>query len=116
MNESLRQKKVASLIQATLSSQFTHLFQDISAGLVTVTRVEMTKDLKTARVYFSVLGKLDDDSVLHRLENRQGTLRKAVASRTKLKYNPKLIFLRDLAFDHAERIDELLNDMKKNER
>ncbi len=116
MNESLRQKKVASLIQSTLSSQFIQLFQDPSTSLVTVTRVEMTKDLKTARVYISVMGKKNGDAVLRLLEDRQGMLRKAVASHTKLKYNPKLIFLRDLAFDHAERIDELLSDMKKNER
>ncbi|GAH66503.1 unnamed protein product, partial [marine sediment metagenome] len=56
MNTTLRQKKVASLIKAELSRLLIEGIQDSTSGLITVTRVEMTPDLKTAHVYLSTFG------------------------------------------------------------
>jgi ribosome-binding factor A len=115
MNESRRQKKVASLIKEILSSQLITFFQDSEIGLVTVTRVEITKDLKGAYVYVSVYGEADPKAVLKQLHELEKTLRKSVASRSKLKYNPKLIFSLDPQVGHESQIDELLNNIRNNE-
>ena len=115
MNESLRQKKVARIVKEILSAQLITLFQDSESGLVTVTRLEISKDLKTAHVYISVFGDADEEAVVQRLQHLQGSLRKSIASRSKLKYNPKLIFSLDPLVGHESRIDQLLNDISNNE-
>ncbi|MFA9453464.1 MAG: 30S ribosome-binding factor RbfA [Candidatus Aminicenantaceae bacterium] len=115
MNESLRQKKVARIVKEILSAQLITLFQDSDSGLVTVTRLEMSKDLKTAHVHVSVFGDADEEAVLQRLQHLQGSLRKSVASHSKLKYNPKLIFSLDPLMGHEKRIDQLLNGISNDE-
>ena len=115
MNDSLKQKKIASLVKESLGTLMLTSFQDMDTGLVTITRVEITKDLKTAQVNISVYGGSGDKQVLDRLNSQQKSLRKAVASRTKLKYNPKLIFTLDQTLAFEKRIDDLLDDVKQDE-
>lgn len=115
MTESRRQKKVASLIKEALSHILIEVIQDPSSGLITITRVEMTPDLRTAHVYVSIFDQKTDKSILERLEKRKGYLRKAIASRTELKYNPMLIFLLDPSSSYEEKIDKILETIKKNE-
>jgi len=106
-----RVKRVEALIKEALSPVLIKDYQEASE-LLTVTRVEMTADLRTARVYVSVFGAADREAVIARLAQGAGLLRKAVASRVKLKYNPQLIFVLDLGPDHEARIDELLERTK----
>jgi ribosome-binding factor A len=116
MNESRRQKRVSSLIKEELSRLFIDLIQDSSSGLITITRVEMSKDLKTAYVYLSLFGFEDDDKVIEFLERRKGFLRKSVASRTELKYNPMLIFSLDRIYEYEEKIDKIIENLRENEK
>jgi len=116
MSESRRQKRVSSLIKEELSRLFIDLIQDSSSGLITITRVEMSKDLKTAYVYLSLFGFEDNDKVLEFLERRKGFLRKSVASRTELKYNPLLIFSLDRIYEYEEKIDKIIENLRENER
>lgn len=116
MDSHHRQKRVSSLIKEELSRLLIEVVQDSSSGLITVTRVEMSKDLKSAYVYLSFFGTQDKDRVLDLLEKRKGFLRKSIASRIKLKYNPMLIFSLDAASDYEERIEKILKDIKKNEK
>jgi len=115
MAESIRQKKVAKLIKDVLSQSLIESFQDSTYGLITVSRVLMTADLKTAHVYLTYFGQEEDKSIRDILENRKGYLRKSVASKTKLKYNPKLIFSLDPTRAYEENIDKILERLKKNE-
>jgi len=108
-----RDKRVGALIKEALSPLLIREFQDAGSGLLTLTRVEMTGDLKTARVYVSVFGPADRTAVLERLAQRAGFLRQAVARRVKLKYTPQLLFALDLGSDHEARIEELLERAKK---
>jgi ribosome-binding factor A len=116
MNESRRQKRVSSLIKEELSRLFIDLIQDSSSGLITITRVEMSKDLKTAYVYLSLFGFEDNDKVIEFLERRKGFLRKSVASRTELKYNPMLIFSLDRIYEYEEKIDKIIENLRENEK
>ena len=113
MTESRRQKKVASLIKETLSHFLIESFQDSTSGLTTISKVTMTSDLKTAHVFFTYIGQEMDKSILKILENRKGYLRKYIASKTKLKYNPMLIFSLDPTREYQEDIDKILEQLKK---
>jgi ribosome-binding factor A len=108
MEESRRQKKIASLIKETLSQILIESIQDSASALITITRVEMSKDLQTAHVHLSFFGRSNKENILELINQKKGYLRKMIASKTKLKYNPKLIFAIDPGFDHAKRINELL--------
>lgn len=113
MTESLRQKKVASLIKETLSHLLIESIQDSSSSLITVSKVEMTPDLKTAHVYLSCFSQETDQAILEKLESRKGYLRRSIASRTNLKYNPMLFFLIDPTRAYEENIDKILERLKK---
>ena len=116
MNESLRQKKVASLIKEELSRLIIELFRDESPGLITITRVDMTRDLKTAHVYLSFFEEGSPDHIISQMDKRRGQLRKAVASKIKLKYNPKLIFSEDPLIVQEDRINGLLKQIRNDEK
>ena len=112
----LRTRRVAEVVRAELSQLLITEFQDPASGLLTVTRVEMTPDLLTARVYLSVFGAEDPAVPLERIERSKGAIRRALASRVKLKYNPQLIFALDPGPDHQDRIDRLIEETKKHGR
>lgn len=116
MQESRRQKRVSNLIKEELSRLIIESFQDSTSGLITITHVSMSKDLKNAHVYLSVIGHSPKQEILDLLNERQGYIRKAVASKTKLKYNPLLIFSLDDSFEYEERIQNIIKTLNKNEK
>jgi ribosome-binding factor A len=113
MEESRRQKRVSHLIKGELSRLIIASFQDSTSGLITITRVSMSKDLKNAYVYLSVLGHSPKQEVLELINERKGYLRKAVASKIKLKYNPRLFFFLDDRFDYEERIHGIIKKLNE---
>lgn len=116
MNQTRRQKRVGSLIQETLSRILIREIQDSSSGLITITQVEVSADLRIARITLSSYGDVDKKQLLNSLEKRKGFLRKALASAIKLKYNPSLIFNLDKTPEVERRIDELLEKTKTRDR
>ena len=116
MNITRRQKRVASLIKEEIGRLLLEGIQDSSSYLITVTGVEMSSDLRAAHVYLSVFGSEKKETVLELLEARKGHLRKSIASKVKLKYNPMLIFSLDPSTEYEERIDSAIKKIKKNEK
>jgi ribosome-binding factor A len=111
-----RTRRVAELVQAELSRLLISEFQDASSGFLTVTRVDMTPDLLTARVFLSMFGTDDPHVLLDRIERSKGYIRRTLASRVRLKYNPQLFFALDPGPDHQERIDKLIEETKRHGR
>jgi ribosome-binding factor A len=107
-DESRRQKKIGSLLLEALSRLLIQELHDVTTALVTVTRVDVPADLKTAHVHLSVFGAEDPAPIFAHLERRTGLIRKSLASTVKLKYNPMLFFSLDPTADMSERIDRLL--------
>lgn len=117
--ESLRQKKVSSLLHAELSQILIQNFRELTSGLISVTRVEMTKDLKKAHVYLSFLDLSSPDEgqiLLRAIQENKNILKKAVASTVKLKYNPELIFLLDKGPEWEQKIDSILRGLKNGNK
>ena len=115
MEEKLRQKKIARVIRETLAQSVSQLFPDSAFGLLSITRVQMSVDLRTAHVFFSVFEAQDPQEILSILQANKGELRKSIASKTKLKYNPMLIFSLDQTPSYEKKIDRILDDLGKNE-
>lgn len=102
INESIR--KVVSEMIGDLD--------DPRIGFVTVTRVEVARDFRHARVYFSVL---DDSEQARRgaeagLQAAHGVMQREVARQVKLRNTPQLHFVYDESTDRAMRITALLQD------
>ncbi len=114
MNESRRQKKVSSLLKEVLSQNLLEDIQDSEAGLISITEINMAKDLKTAHVYISVFGTEQKNQVLDIINKKAGYYRKVIASKTNLKYNPKLIFLYDPIIEYENRLDQLIDKIKND--
>lgn len=113
----VRPRRVAELVQAELSRWLIGEFQDAGTGLLTVTRVEMSGDLRTARVFLSVLGPAGaGEALLERLERRKGHIRKTLAPRLRLKYNPEFFFALDPGAECQARIDTLIEENRKHGR
>ena len=113
VNENLRQKKVASLVKTEVGRHLVELYHDTPSVVVTITRVEMTKDLKTGYIYLSVLCPDSPEDILKDIQKKAGHLRKSIASKIKLKYNPLLIFSLDISQEYRDKLNRLFEQIKK---
>ena len=81
-------------------------------GMVSITRVDTTSDLRYARVYISVLDKENGERVLKGLRSASGWLRRELGSALKLRYTPELVFQLDDSIDKGAHILELLRSVE----
>ena len=84
-------------------------------GMVSVTRVDTTGDLRYARVYISVLDKSQEKDVLKGLKSAAGFLRRELGRTLQLRYTPELQFLPDDSIQHGAHILEMLRDIERRE-
>jgi ribosome-binding factor A len=108
----LRTDRVASLIRHELGMLFTTKYRDPGFGLITVTDVQVTPDLRIAKVYVSVLGgEKVRAAAMKQLELDKKALRLHIASHLRLKYTPELQIYQDTTLDRVERIDEIIRQI-----
>ena len=84
-------------------------------GLVSVTNINVTEDLRFADVDFSIMGQenINTDEVIEGLNQIKGFLRKRVAEEIEIRYIPEIRVKLDTSIEHAIKISKLLNDLKK---
>ncbi len=111
-----RQEKISSLIKQVLSNPLIEITQEAFSCLTSITQLEMSKDLNTAYIYLSFFGNKEYHEIFKKIEEKKGHLRKYIATHTKLKYNPSLIFLLDPSIAHEAKIDALLDKISKDEK
>ena len=113
---SLRTEKVASLIKEEVGMYLTKEFRDPTLGFITVTEVIMTPDLKIAKIYVSIMGSQDiKASTMQMIENHKGEIRSMIGSNVRLKFTPYIQFYVDETYDRVDKINQLLNQIHKNE-
>ena len=95
-------------IQRELASQIRNLKDTRVSGMVSITRVDTTNDLRYARVYVSVLEKTREADVLKGLKSASGFLRRELGHALQLRYTPELQFTGDDSIQHGAHILELL--------
>jgi len=108
---SYRPKRVSHLVRQEISQYLINELPELT-GFLTVTGVEMPG---TAKISVSVLEKDKRQLVLMKLEKAAPHFRRLLATRLNLRYNPELIFVLDTSVDQEEKIDHLLELVKKNE-
>lgn len=111
MSSELRQRRVADQLRLELADLVTHQVKDPRLGFVTITEVRMSKDLRYARVYVSVLGDDEEqEASLAALGRMSGFLRGQIGRRIRLRHVPELTFVQDRTLAHSERIERLLEE------
>jgi ribosome-binding factor A len=106
-----RMRRVDEAMREVLSDAITSEVKDPRVGFVTVTAVNTSADLRSARVYVSVLG--DDKGrklSMKALESAHGFLQRRVAAQLRLKHTPQLSFFYDDTAERADRLERLLGD------
>ena len=111
-----RAERVGGQIQKILSEILLKNIQDPRLEMTTITAVKMSKDLKLARIYFTVTrGKSNADEALKGFKSASGFLKRALAGELDLRYMPALSFFYDESFDYGERIEKVLKSIKKDD-
>lgn len=112
---SRRQERVAELLQRELAEMIMFELKDPRLGMTSVTRVEMTPDLRVARVYVSNLDEDDPAGVtaLAALEHASGYLRRQLGQRVELRFLPELKFFHDPGVAASMRIEALIQQASR---
>jgi ribosome-binding factor A len=116
--ESMRQYKrshrVGDLIREILSEMLLRDLSDPRLETVTITEVEVTDDLKQARVFFSARGiQAREEAASQGLESAAGVMRKKLGREMRLRYIPELMFKVDHSFEYGSKIDRLIQTIKE---
>ena len=123
-NKKYKNSSVRSQRQLKVGEELRHLISNallrssfydehIENNNITVTEVNVSPDLKNAKVYVMPLGGENKADVLNSLDKAAGRLKKIISSNISLRQTPKLIFKIDETFEYAKKINDILDKIKK---
>ena len=102
-------KKISQIIQQDL--------RDPRIGFVTITEVQVTKDLRHVKVYFSVLGsEKEKKSAIIGLQRATSFVRRIIAQEISMRFVPEIVFKFDETYEYGQRINELLERINREEK
>jgi ribosome-binding factor A len=113
---SVRSEKVSEEIKHRISDVLTKDLAELKLGLVTVTKVFMSKDLKTAKIYLSFMGNSEPAAeCIDKINYRKKLIRMHLSSKIYLKSMPELFFYYDDTTEYVSRIDELIKKIHRDD-
>ena len=110
-----RTNKVADLIRDEVSRLLLRDLRDPRIGFVTITGASVTPDLRSARIFVSVLG--DDgarEDSLQALNHAAGFVRRELFRNLRLRHSPSVTFVLDESIDRGARIEEVLREIQED--
>lgn len=112
-----RQEKLGELMASDLSELIRTRIKDPRVGFASITRVEVSGDLRHAKVLVSVMGTPEEQAeTMKGLRNASGYLRHEMASRLTLRYMPDLSFKLDTSIEEGARMLGLINRVTEEDR
>jgi len=106
-----RMRRINEVLREVVGAAISGELSDPRIGFVTVTAVETSPDLRTAKVFVSVLGDEDErEATLEGLRSSHGVIQSRIASETRMKRTPTLTFHYDDTIEKASRVSELLEE------
>ncbi len=116
MAGSRRTERVGGQLREEISLAIQRVVKDPRIRGVTVTDVELSKDLRYARVYYSVIGEDERKEEARRgLQSARGLIRRELGRNLPLRYVPDMEFFFDASFEHADHIENLLRKIQDTE-
>jgi ribosome-binding factor A len=115
MPNQYRQEKLGELIAAELSDLLRTRMKDPRVGFASITHVEVSGDLRHAKIFVSVLGSEDQQAAtIQALKHATGFLRHELASRLVLRYMPALVFKLDTSIEKGTRVLQLIRELEQD--
>ena len=112
-----RMRRINEVLREVVGAAIASDLSDPRIGFVTVTSVETSPDLRTAKVYVSVLGSEEErEATLQGLRSSRGVVQQRIAAETRMKRTPTLTFHYDDTIEQGVRISRLLEDEPGEER
>jgi ribosome-binding factor A len=114
--ERKRADRIADLILKELAEVLLRRVKDPRVADITLTNVEVSPDLRHAKVYYSLLG--DDEKrskAIVGLESARGFVKRELGKRLQLRRMPDLSFYFDASLEHGSHIDRLLAELKESD-
>lgn len=109
-----RRERVEEAIKKEVSLIIHDELKDPRVGFVTITKVELSKDLRNAKIFYSVLGKEEDhEKTKVALDSALGFIRTLIAERINLRFATEIMFKEDHSTEYSARIEEVLNTIKE---
>jgi ribosome-binding factor A len=110
-----RTARVNEVVREVLADEIERL-SDPRLGFVTLTDVEVSPDLRNAKVFYSVLGPSEQHEETHKaLVSAGGHLRASLGRQVRLKYLPYLDFREDPAIAQGQRVEEIIRALHQGE-
>jgi ribosome-binding factor A len=117
MPSGIRLQRIADRIRQDISEMLIHEIQDPRLKHIFITDVKVDRELAYADVYVSAVeGVARREEILSGLNRASGHLRSKLASRIELRVFPRLRFHWDPTPEHADRMERLIAELKKNDR
>ena len=112
-----RQEKLGELIAVELSDLLRTRMKDPRVGFASITHVEVSGDLRHAKIFVSVMGSEEERvATMRALKHATGFLRHELAGRIVLRYMPELVFKLDNSIAQGARILELIHQIEQEEQ
>ena len=113
---SIRIEKINALLKEELSLIFLHKLQDPKMGLITITSVKVSPDVKIAKVYVSVYDKNLREEILEKLTGIKSLIRNQLAGKLRsMRQIPDLVFYIDDTLDYVEKMENIFKEIHKND-
>ena len=117
MHQGSRPDRIGDQIRIKLGELLVHAVTDPGIGFITITRVRTTKDLRLVKVYYTVLGDLENRADTARaLKRANSFLRREVGKRLSLRRVPMIEFKFDESVESENRIEELLSELRPDQQ
>lgn len=111
-----RADRVAELIQVELADILLKEIRDPRIGVLTITGVKVSDDLRIAKVFFVEMGQdACGEKTLEGLKKATSFIRKELGRRLQLRYTPEIIFRTDPSFAYGSRIDRILSELESQD-
>jgi ribosome-binding factor A len=110
-----RSDRVGDLLREEVADIIMYKLKDPRIGFVTVTGVDLSADLKLAKVYVSVMKEEETEQTLAVLNSSKHFIRSVLTKRLKMKFIPSIEFRLDTSIAYGFKIDKLLNEIKDSD-
>jgi ribosome-binding factor A len=110
-----RSQRVGDLLRKEIADIIIYRLKDPRIGFITVTGVDVTDDIKLARVYVSIFQEGERKTTLEVLNSAKSFVRSELSKRLRMKFIPSIEFRLDTSIEYGNKIEELLKEIEENE-
>lgn len=111
-----RDNRIGEELRKEISDILLNEIKDPDLGFVSIVLVDVSRDLRVAKVYYSVMGSEEDiEKTKNAIKRAAGFVRHEIAGRLSLRYAPELVFIYDNSIEHGIKISKIINEEIKKQ-